>query len=105
MNSGIAIVGISCEYPDASTPEELWLNALAQRRSFRRIPRERLDLNQYWSNDRGQSDLTYCSEAALLKNYTFDRLHFNISGATFRATDFTYWLALDTAERAWRDAM
>ncbi len=85
-------------------PEELWLNVLAQRRSFRRIPRERLDLEQYWSADKSQSDLTYCSKAALLKNYTFDRLRFNISGSTFRATDFTHWLALDAAAKALCDA-
>jgi enediyne polyketide synthase len=104
MNTQIAIVGMGCEYPDASTPEELWLNVLAQRRSFRRIPRERLDLEQYWSADRTEADLTYCNNAALLRNYQFNRVHFGISGRTFRATDLTHWLALDTAARAWRDA-
>ena len=58
MNEGIAIIGMGCEYPDASTPEELWLNVLAQRRSFRRIPRERLDLESYWSDNRQDVDLT-----------------------------------------------
>src|SRR5271169_5310689 len=104
MSEGIAIIGMGCEYPDASTPEELWLNVLAQRRSFRRIPRERLDLESYWSDNRQDVDLTYCSKAALLKNHSFDRLSFNISGPTFRATDYTHWLALATASKALRTA-
>ena len=42
MNRGIAIVGMSCVYPDARSPLELWENVLAQRRAFRRMPSERL---------------------------------------------------------------
>ncbi|PYQ68040.1 MAG: hypothetical protein DMF53_00730, partial [Acidobacteria bacterium] len=42
MADGIAIVGMACRYPDARTPGELWENVLARRRAFRRIPPERL---------------------------------------------------------------
>src|SRR5260221_637561 len=34
MTSPIAIVGLSCMYPDACSPMELWENVLAQRRAF-----------------------------------------------------------------------
>ena len=44
MNEGIAIVGMACRYPDAKTPGELWENVLARRRAFRRLPPERLRL-------------------------------------------------------------
>ncbi len=44
MPPAIAIVGLACRYPDAASPEELWQNVLAQRRAFRRIPAERLRL-------------------------------------------------------------
>ncbi len=37
----IAIVGMACRYPDATSPRELWENALAGRRAFRRMPDER----------------------------------------------------------------
>ena len=49
--ASIAIVGMACRYPDARSPRELWENALAQRRAFRRIPDERLRLADYFSPD------------------------------------------------------
>lgn len=48
MNTPIAIVGIACRYPDASSPADLWENVLAGRRAFRQIPDERLRLEDYW---------------------------------------------------------
>ena len=50
-SSSIAIVGMACVYPDARTPGELWENVLAQRRAFRRLPAERLRLEDYCSAD------------------------------------------------------
>ena len=48
----IAIVGMACEYPGASSPLELWENLLAERRAFRRIPSERLRFEDYYAADR-----------------------------------------------------
>ncbi|MDA6131506.1 beta-ketoacyl synthase N-terminal-like domain-containing protein, partial [Escherichia coli] len=51
-----------------------------------------------------QIDKTYSNKAALIKNYSFDRVKFKISGPTYKNTDLTHWLALDVSERAIRDA-
>ena len=104
MTPAIAIVGMACRYPDARSPAELWENALAGRRAFRRIPPERLCAEDYYSPDRDAPDRTYCLQAALIENYEFDRARFNISGGTYRATDLVHWLALDIADRALADA-
>jgi len=100
----IAIVGIGCEYPDARTPMELWENVLAQRRSFRRIPPERLRSEDYYSADPSAPDKTYAIQAALIEGYEFDRVRFRVAGSTYRAADLTHWLALDVASRALADA-
>ena len=42
MKQAIAIVGLACRYPEASSPNELWENVLGQRRAFRSIPAQRL---------------------------------------------------------------
>jgi len=104
MTPSIAIVGMACRYPDARSPAELWENALAGRRAFRRIPPERLCAEDYYSLDRDVPDRTYCLQAALIENYEFDRARFNISGGTYRATDLAHWLALDIADQALADA-
>lgn len=104
MGQAIAIVGMACRYPDARSPNELWENALAQRRAFRRIPAERLNLNDYLSSDRQSPDQTYSTEGAFIEGYEFDRLRFRVPGATYRATDPAHWLALNVAADALEDA-
>jgi len=104
MGQAIAIVGMACRYPDARSPDELWENALARRRAFRRIPAERLNLDDYLSNDRQSPDRTYSTEGAFIEGYEFDRARFRVPGATFRAADPAHWLALDVAAAALEDA-
>src|SRR5450755_1378073 len=100
----IAIVGMACVYPDANSPTELWENSLAQRRAFRRIPSERLHVEDYFSDNRSMPDSTYATEAAVIEGYEFDRIAFRVVGTTFRAADLAHWLALDVASRALADA-
>ncbi len=100
----IAIVGMACRFPDASSPSDLWQNVLARRRAFRRIPRERLRLEDYYSADPARTDTTYLQKAALIEGYEFDRMHFRVSSSTFRSVDLAHWLALDIAARALADA-
>jgi enediyne polyketide synthase len=104
MAQAIAIVGMACRYPDARSPGELWENALAQRRAFRRIPAERLNLNDYLSSDRQSPDRTYSTEGAFIEGYEFDRARFRVPGATYRAADPAHWLTLDVAATALEDA-
>src|SRR5260370_9797025 len=100
----IAIVGMACRYPDARSPRELWENALAQRRAFRRIPEERLRLADYFSADRSAPDRTYSPCPGVIEGYEFDRIRFRVSVPTFRSVDLTHWLALDMAAQALTDA-
>lgn len=104
MKSGIAIVGMACRYADAKNPQQLWENALAQRRAFRRMPEERLSLTDYHSDDTSAPDRTYGTEAAVIEGYEFDRVAFRTAGSTFRSADLAHWLALDIASQALEDA-
>ncbi|MFC7565009.1 SDR family NAD(P)-dependent oxidoreductase [Actinomadura namibiensis] len=100
----IAIVGLACRYPDATSPQELWENALAGRRAFRRLPDERMRLEDYWDPDPQAPDRFYARNAAVIEGYEFDRVAHRIAGSTYRSTDLTHWLALDVAGRALADA-
>src|SRR6185295_5290240 len=103
MSEGIAIVGMACRYPDASSPRELWENVLARRRAFRQVPPERLRLEDY-VGDPANPDGLYPIEAALLEGWEFDRVRFKVAGRTFRSADLAHWLALDVAAQALADA-
>ena len=95
---------MACVYPDACSPAELWENALAQRRAFRRLPPGRLRREDYWSADRSAPDRTYAFQAGVIEGYEFDRVGFRVVGTTYRSADLAHWLALDVASRALADA-
>ncbi|GAA3865719.1 type I polyketide synthase [Streptomyces sedi] len=95
---------MACRYPDATSPNELWENALAGRRAFRRLPDERMNLADYWDRDPSVPDRFYARNAAVIEGYEFDRAAHRIAGSTYRSTDLTHWLALDIAGRALADA-
>ncbi|MFE1077096.1 SDR family NAD(P)-dependent oxidoreductase [Nocardiopsis alba] len=101
----VAIVGMACHYGGASSPVELWENSVAGRRAFRRIPSERLDLADYLGETgTTDPDRITVTHASVMEGYEFDRAAFRVAGSTYRATDLTHWLALDTASRALADA-
>jgi enediyne polyketide synthase len=105
MTSGrIAVVGMACRYPDAQSPEDLWQNVLAGRRAFRRLPDERMRQEDYYSPDPTAPDRFYSTKAAVIEGFEFDRVKHRVAGSTFRSTDMTHWLALDTAARALESA-
>ncbi|MFD2474573.1 SDR family NAD(P)-dependent oxidoreductase [Amycolatopsis silviterrae] len=98
----IAVVGLACRYPDATSPEQLWQNVLGRRRAFRRLPEVRLGAG-YRGGPR-DVDLATVSHAAVLRDWEFDRQRFAIPGPLYRAADQTHWLALETAAAALADA-
>ncbi|WP_433042326.1 type I polyketide synthase [Dactylosporangium sp. CS-033363] len=100
----IAVIGMACRYPDATSPKELWENAVAGRRAFRRLPDGRMRLEDYWSPDPAAPDRFYARNAAVIDGYSFDRVGFKVAGSTFRSADMTHWLALDMAATALADA-
>ncbi|MFJ9521748.1 SDR family NAD(P)-dependent oxidoreductase [Kitasatospora sp. NPDC101801] len=100
----IAVVGIACRYPDADSPGQLWQNVLTGRRAFRRLPDERMRAEDYYDPDPAAPDKFYSAKAAVIEGFEFDRVKYRVAGSTYRATDMTHWLALDTAARALEDA-
>ena len=87
--SKIAVVGISCRYPDADDAQALLTNTLAQRRSFRAIPDQRLSSDYYDASGR-HPDKSYVRQAAVLKNFEFDRAKYKIPLSSYDNSDMTH---------------
>ena len=102
--SAIAVIGLACQYPDASTPRQLWENILTCRRQFRRIPDCRLPLADYYDADIKAPDKTYGRQAAVIDGFDFDWAKRRIPFSTFHTTDVVHWLALETSLAAVADA-
>ncbi|MEX2962328.1 SDR family NAD(P)-dependent oxidoreductase [Microbulbifer sp. TYP-18] len=103
-HSSVAIVGIDCRYAGIHNKKDFLDTVLNLRQQFRRVPEQRLNLDDYHNSDRSAKDHTYSTQAAVLNQYTFDRLSYRIAESTFRQTDMTHWLALDVANGALDDA-
>ena len=101
---GIAIIGMACVFPDAHSPEALWENVLAGRRAFRKLPEERLPRDLYYDPNPRAPGKTYCDQVAVITDWKFNPLAFQIPPVTVEATDPTHWLALWTARAAFANA-
>ena len=100
----VAIVGIGCRYPGASSATELFENILAGRRYFRPMPPQRWLVEEYYHEDRQHPDTTYSKQAALLDGFEFNPAAFKIPQRTYEAMDQAHWLALQTAHEALEDS-
>jgi enediyne polyketide synthase len=99
-NHTIAICSLSCRFPDARSPQELWRNLMHGRRSFRPIPTQRLPLAAYHEKLIGRADSITRVQAGLVTNWRFDRQRFRVPKSAFENTDLTHWLALELAAEA-----
>jgi enediyne polyketide synthase len=100
MTAPIVVVSWACRYPDAATPAELWRNVVEGRRSFRPLPRERLDLARYTAQAVGEDDSITPVRAGLLTDWSFDCGRFRIPQRTYASVDPAHWLALQVAADA-----
>ncbi len=100
----IAVIGLSCWYPGARSPRQLWENVLSRRRQFRRIPDVRLPLSEYYDPDPSVPDKTYGRLAGVIDGFEFDWSSRRIPRSTYEATDIAHWLALEVALQAVGDA-
>ena len=104
IQGAIAVVGLSCRYPGASSLQAFWDNILAQRTQFRSYPKERLPSEHYFSEEVDAVDKSYLDRAAFLDGWLFDRIAWRIPQSTWDATDPAHWLALELADDALRHA-
>ena len=102
--SDIAVIGIGCYYPGASSVRELWENIVSRRVQFRRMLDQRLPLSDYYSEDPKFPDTTYLTKAAFIENFQFDWGKLRIPKKTVESTDIAHWLALDIALKTFEDA-
>ena len=91
--NSLAIVGLSCRYPDADDVAALFHVIISGRRAFRRIPPCR-------RSDLEAPAASYGARAALIEGWRFDRAAFGISQASYLSADPACWLAMETTARA-----
>ncbi|MCK0471186.1 type I polyketide synthase [Halalkalibacter sp. APA_J-10(15)] len=87
LHQDIAVIAMSCRFPDADTPEQFWDNLLNKKISIRDIPRDRFNIDELYSELKQQGK-SYCKKGAFIQNpYHFDAELFSISDEEAKVMD------------------
>ncbi|MFW7378756.1 MAG: SDR family NAD(P)-dependent oxidoreductase [Oligoflexus sp.] len=104
LREPLAVVGLSCLFPDAESIGEYWNNIKAGRDSIREIPLTHWQPDDYFDADQKRRDHTYARRGGFLRPYRFDPLRYGITPQSLEATDTTQLLGMVVAEEALRHA-
>src|SRR5216110_144191 len=102
---GIAIVGMSGRYPDASNLTAYWDNLVQAKNAIREIPLSRFDVSAYYDPSSAASGKIYCKWLGVLDDIEyFDPFFFRLSPAEAEVMDPQQRLFLEEGYRAFEDA-
>lgn len=87
MFNDVAIVGMSCNFPDAYDPKTFWDNLINKKSSLREIPTSRWNWQDYY-DPKGGTNKTVSKWAALIKDIDcFDAGFFNVTADEAKLMD------------------
>ena len=83
----IAVVGLSCLFPGAETPEAFWRNLQEGRdtRSLATDEKMGVPVREYYDPRKGTPDRFYCSQGGYVRDFEMDPNGFDIAAETCRA--------------------
>jgi malonyl CoA-acyl carrier protein transacylase len=101
---GIAIIGMGCCFPDANSIATYWDNICRGHVAIRQVPKERWNVDAYYSADHNAPDKTYSAIGGFLSAVAFDPKRFRIPPKTLESIDDLQKLALTAVADALEDA-
>lgn len=102
-DTDIAIVGMSCYYPDAPGTEEFWANLLNKRDSITEVPEDRID-PAYFQEQKGSVDRFYCNRGGFVNGIYIDPAEFGILPIAAQSYDPEHLFMIKLAHEALKDA-
>ena len=102
----IAIIGLSCLFPDAQTPEQYWQNLLRKQDSTSLATEQQMgvDANVFYTNQKGITDKYYCLKGGYIKDFKFDTKGYQIAPDILENLDQLYQWSIYVAKEALKDS-
>lgn len=103
-NDEIAIIGMACLFPQASSSQSFWANILNGVDSITEIPQERWSIKQYYDPEAPAGSKSSSKWGGFLDPVPFDPMRYGIPPKTLTAVEPVQLLALEVSARALNDA-
>jgi acyl transferase domain-containing protein len=98
----IAIIGLSCLFPDANNPEQFWHNITAQKDSTSSVTVEELGVDPtiFYDPVKGKPEKIYFLKGGFIRNFKFDASEYNLPSEYVESLDNTFKWSLYAAKQA-----
>ena len=102
----IAVIGLSCLFPEADKPKQFWENLLQDKNSCTIAIEENLEADplRYTADKKGISDKFYSSRGGYIRNFSMDPEGFQLPPETINQLGPTFQWPLYTAREALLDS-
>ena len=102
----IAVIGLSCLFPEANTPAEYWQNLLQEKNSCTTATELNLDTepSRFFADKKGVADKYYCARGGYIRDFTLDVDGFLLPQERIEELGETFQWPLHVAREALRDS-
>ncbi|MDE0792551.1 MAG: PfaB family protein [SAR324 cluster bacterium] len=102
----IAVIGLSCLFPEANTPAEYWQNLLQEKNSCTSATELNLDTDpsRFLTDKKGVADKFYCARGGYIRDFTLDTDGFLLPAERIEKLGETFQWPLHVAREALRDS-
>ena len=103
-NEPIAIIGLGCRFPKASSVSDFWNNLKLGKSSIVEVPKQRWNSALFWDPDPKIPDKSYAKIGGFLTDFTFNSKAFRIPPRVAGHIDPVQQIALESVAEALEDA-
>ncbi|MEA5550399.1 polyketide synthase [Anabaena cylindrica UHCC 0172] len=98
----IAIIGLSCLFPDAKNPEEFWQNLTEEKDSISPLSVADLGIDPaiFYDSEKGKPEKFYFLKGGFIRDFKFDASEYNLPGVFVESLDNTFKWSLYAAKQA-----
>jgi 3-oxoacyl-[acyl-carrier-protein] synthase II len=98
----IAIIGLSCLFPDANNPEQFWQNLTEAKDSTSSVTIDEMGVNPtiFYDPIKGKPEKFYFRKGGFVRNFKFDPSEYNLPAALLESLDNTFKWSLYAAKQA-----
>ncbi|MBH8553633.1 polyketide synthase [Nostocaceae cyanobacterium CENA357] len=98
----IAIIGLSCLFPDANNPEQFWQNITEEKDSISNLNVTEIGVDPaiFYEPVKGKQEIIYCLKGGFIRDFKFDADEYNLPAELAESLDNSFKWSLYAAKQA-----